>query len=174
MSFKVTTKQGDEGLTTVGSSRVYKDNPVVEAIGSLDELDAFVSMFLAPPEHMDVHTGIRSAIYEIMGDIHLGKHKTFKAEERLEALEKAMEPLYEKLKDFEVTEFVQLQGSFNLLRALTRKAERRLVSIINKDYWKATTFLKPHLQYLNRVSDFWYLLALRDYKNSTTSKAIEL
>jgi cob(I)alamin adenosyltransferase len=39
----VTTKSGDQGFTDLAGGRVPKDDPRIEALGALDELDAFLA-----------------------------------------------------------------------------------------------------------------------------------
>ena len=58
----ITTKTGDKGYTSVASRRVKKDSKIIEAIGTIDELQAIIE-----------EVEIQKDLYEIMGEIAVGK-----------------------------------------------------------------------------------------------------
>jgi cob(I)alamin adenosyltransferase len=54
---KIYTKTGDKGLTGLyGGARVWKDDPRVEAYGTIDELNAALGASIAHCRHNDVST----------------------------------------------------------------------------------------------------------------------
>ncbi len=137
----ITTKKGDRGMTDYFGKRVAKDSDVVEMLGNLDELQAVLMVM-----------GIKSLteeLGEIMAREPMGQ--------KIKNLEKEIDKLWKELKPksqfviFEKEKAVKI----NWARTVARRAERRAVSAkSNKDV----------IIYLNRLSDYLYLLALKEEK----------
>lgn len=136
----IMTKKGDGGISEYFGKKVSKGGKILEAVGTLDELQAVLG--LVKLEKLQNH------VYEIMG-------KKFK-EERIKELEKEIEKLEKKVKiENKFVIFKKENGvRLNWVRTIVRRAERRSVAFKDKNV----------LIYLNRLSDFIYLLALKEEK----------
>lgn len=135
----ITTKTGDKGYSSILNKRVKKDDQIFEAIGTLDELQSIIE-----------DEEIQKDLYEIMGVLAVGE-KDLRSQISVIRLEKEMEKLEKKLKP--VTKFLifkkERARKLNWIRTVCRRAERRVVFLKNKNI----------LIYLNRLSDYYYLLA---------------
>ena len=136
----ITTKNGDGGMSEYFGKKVSKSGKILEAVGTLDELQAVLGLVKLEK--------IQNEISEIMG-------KIFK-EERIKQLEKEIEKLDKKI--IIKNKFVIFKNRkaiiLNWVRTIVRRAERR--SMVFKD--------RNILIYLNRLSDYIYLLALKEEK----------
>ena len=145
----ITTKTGDKGYTSVASRRVKKDSKIIEAIGTIDELQAIIE---------DVE--IQKDLYEIMGEIAVGKISNL--EFKISKLEKEIENLEKKLKP--LTKFLifkkEKARKLNWVRTVVRRAERRVVALENLEF--KILNLKTIIVYLNRLSDYFYLLSRQE------------
>ena len=135
----ITTKTGDKGYSSILNKRLKKDHIIFEAIGTLDELQAIIE-----------NVEIQKDLYEIMGAIATG-NKDIRSQISVVRLEKEIEKLEKKLKP--VTKFLIFKKErarrLNWVRTVVRRAERSVVFLKNKNI----------LVYLNRLSDYYYLLA---------------
>lgn len=136
----ITTKKGDGGMSEYFGKRVSKGGKILEAIGTMDELQAIFGLVGLEKLQKD--------IYEVMGKKDVAG--------KVEELEKEINKLETKLKIR--NEFVIFKKEkammLNWARTVARRAERR--ATVFKD--------KNVLVYLNRLSDFLYLLALKEEK----------
>jgi len=143
----ITTKTGDKGYTSVAGRRVKKDSKIIEAIGTIDELQAIIE-----------EVEIQKDLYEIMGVIACG-NKITNYELRITNLENEIEKLEKKLKP--VTKFLifkkEKARKLNWVRTVVRRAERKVVALRN--YKLRITNYELIVIYLNRLSDYFYLLA---------------
>lgn len=135
----ITTKTGDNGYSSVAGKRLKKDNKIFEAIGTIDELQSIVD-----------DEFIQKDLYEIMGNIAC-KTSNLKLVTRINSLEEEINKLEKKLKP--LTKFLifkkEKARKLNWVRTVIRRAERRVVFLKNKNI----------LVYLNRLSDYYYLLS---------------
>ncbi len=68
----ITTKAGDKGLTALFTGdRVVKFSPIVEANGTLDELDSFIgeAKHHVPGEMVEVLERIQVQLYDLMAEL---------------------------------------------------------------------------------------------------------
>ena len=135
----ITTKTGDMGYSSVAGRRVKKDSKIIEAIGTLDELQSIIE-----------DEKIQKDLYKIMGVIACDKRATIN-DKRIIRIEKEIEKLEKKLKP--VTKFLifkkEKARKLNWVRTVCRRGERSVVFLKNKNI----------LVYLNRLSEYYYLLA---------------
>lgn len=145
---KIYTKTGDKGETgLLGGKRVLKSDVVVEALGSIDELNAFLGTMDFPLEHIQEDLQIISS--EIAG------HKSLKSV-KAEKLEKEIDRMQKELP--ELRNFILPKGQIHLARAICRRAERRVVD--------SGRGQNDALKYLNRLSDYLFVLArYENFKN---------
>ena len=136
----ITTKTGDNGWTGYGGKKVRKDNPIIEAIGILDELQAVLSII----NYQLRITNFRKIIVDIQ-KIMSGKKTEVNLDVEIKRLEEKVKPV-NKFIIFSNKKAIYL----NWARTVTRRAERRAMAL--KD--------KKALEYLNRLSKFIYLKAI--------------
>ncbi len=164
---KIYTKTGDDGDTGLfGGSRLSKDNPRIEAYGTIDELNAVLGLVRSccPPEAID----------EVMGDIqrHLfvigaelatpggsvdgmsptGNAQINKLENTIDQFESQLPPL----EHFILPGGTSLAAHLHLARTICRRAERRLIALLREQKNDSS---KAVLVYLNRLGDLLFVLA---------------
>ncbi len=165
----IVTKKGDWGTTYLFSGKqVPKDSEVIEAIGSLDELSSFIglaSVIENEKEWICFLQSIQKVLYQIMAFCAGKKNKNdllkdeiSSLEEKIFSLEKELTPI----KNFIAPRGTMISSWYHILRTICRRAERRVVSLIKKNPKQEK---KQIIIYLNRLSDFFYLLARKKNKN---------
>ena len=137
----VTTKTGDKGMSSYFEKKVSKGGKILEAVGTLDELQAVIQMI----SYKELDKVIDD-LYLIMGRKFDSK-RIVELENEITRLEKEL-----KVQNKFVTFKKEKSLKLNWVRTIVRRAERK--SLIFKD--------KNILVYLNRLSDFIYLLALKE------------
>jgi cob(I)alamin adenosyltransferase len=161
------TRRGDEGETSLGGGqRVAKDSLRVEAVGTVDELNAVLGVALAH--------GLAPRLAEILPPIqndlfHLGSDLCFLEEDKaktplpqvearhIEALEKRIDEFNALVGPLE--NFILPGGSvgaahLHVARTVCRRAERTVVALAREE--PVGEFA---LRYLNRLSDLLFTLA---------------
>jgi cob(I)alamin adenosyltransferase len=167
---RIYTKTGDAGETSLfGGDRVGKDDPRLEAYGSLDEVNAYLGWFRSTTREKDL-ARIVAEIQPVLFD--LGAHlatppeadkvrrvlprldpvKVTGLETNIDALETELPPL---------TAFVLPGGTpesalLQVTRAVCRRAERAVVRASRECHAE----LPPAgFAYLNRLSDLLFVMA---------------
>jgi cob(I)alamin adenosyltransferase len=148
----ITTKKGDEGKSYFLGKIVDKDNPLLEAVGTIDELQAVLEL-------IKVNKKIIDDLGRIMGELGCGiKFPTSNFQFPIEKMEKEISS-----KDYKLTKFVKFKEKesleLNWARTVCRRAERRIVTLnkqqkINKDI----------LKYFNRLSDYLFIKSVEQIK----------
>ena len=157
----ITTKRGDEGMTSlIGGQRVLKCDERVEAYGTVDELSAFIGVLhdtLPQAEadtksllmEMQKHLLTVEAVFACETEGVIPGMKT-EAIELIEGKARELESILPPFKSF-VLAGGNLAASYShVCRTVCRRAERMAVKIGAKGV---------ELQYLNRLSDYFFLLA---------------
>ncbi|MCD6055411.1 MAG: ATP:cob(I)alamin adenosyltransferase [Gammaproteobacteria bacterium] len=158
---KIVTKTGDEGTTGLGDgSRIAKDDLRIEAIGTVDELNSAIGMLLST-EGVETTLSeyllhIQHDLFNVGGELCIPKNISITAKDT-ERLEKWLEILNADLPYLQ--EFILPGGnpaaSFcHLARTICRRAERRIISLHQRDNINANT-----LAYINRLSDLLFVMA---------------
>ena len=147
----ITTKNGDGGTSEYFGKKVSKGGKLLEAIGTLDELQAVLGLVGLEK--------IQEDIYKIMGN--LGEEiRNGILETRIKEIEKETEKIEKEIKI--PKNFVIFKNKkameLNWVRTIVRRAERAVVKLETRN----KKLDKNVLIYLNRLSDFIYLLALRE------------
>jgi cob(I)alamin adenosyltransferase len=162
---KIYTKTGDDGTTgLIGSERVAKDCLRIEAIGSLDELNAFLGVVRshALPAEVDQTLGrIQNDLFTI-GSVLATPQKLETAgrqilDEDVRMLENDIdryEGSLSPLKNFILPGGTGAGAALHLSRAVARRAERQCVALARHETLNPRIF-----QYLNRLSDLCFVLA---------------
>lgn len=157
---RIYTRTGDKGTTGLGNNkRVPKDHPRIEAIGAVDELNAWLGLLLAhhPSEPLgQALTRIQHELFDLGGELSIPPAAIIDAAQ-VQALEQVLDKLNEKLpplKEFILPGGAVTAGLCHLARATCRRAERRLVGLSKEE-----TINTESLKYLNRLSDVLFVMA---------------
>jgi len=158
------TRRGDRLETDLlRGARVFKDDARVETLGAIDELSSVLGVVRCVVADRDMEediTGLQRLLRTIAGELaepgvgHTGEDASVVA-----GMEKEIDRLEETL--FPQAGFV-LPGPppgaawLHVARAVARRAERSLVALARRETVNAYV-----LQYVNRLSDYLFLLARR-------------
>lgn len=155
----VTTKGGDKGQTSLYSGqRVSKDDIRIETVGTGDELVSSLGelKFLAD-NYKDIIERVQKNIFIVnahCADMDGGRYDIEEAEvDFLESFVKEGEKHLD-LKGFILPSENRVAARADVCRTVCRRFERRLISL------SACANLSPAvLKYINRLSDFLYIMA---------------
>jgi len=156
---RIYTRTGDDGTTGLGDgTRSSKQSLRIEAMGTVDELNSFVGLLLA--EKVDDETrvkleDIQHDLFDLGGDVCILGRVTISTGQvnRLEAQLDYYNEALPALREFILPGGTRAASLCHVARAVCRRAERRLVEL-----YQAETLIPVHLQYLNRLSDFLFVL----------------
>ncbi|MCB5259669.1 MAG: cob(I)yrinic acid a,c-diamide adenosyltransferase [Candidatus Cloacimonetes bacterium] len=158
----ITTKGGDTGQTSLYTGgRVYKSDLRVEAYGSLDELDAFIGEakhHIADDNIRKLLLETQNRLYRVMGELATpdGTYPMPLCEEEVETITQTIRQYEEKLdlKGFVIPGSCLASARLDICRTVARRAERRVIALA-----QATPLSPNLLKYINRLSDFFFILA---------------
>lgn len=165
MSFKIYTKTGDKGYTSLfGGSRVLKSDLRIEAYGTLDELNAhlgFLNDFNELEKHRVQILDIQDQLMRIgsvlaCDDIAKAPFHLLKID-AINSLEKwidQFETVLPPLKTFILPGGNQASSACHIARCVCRRAERALVDLNSKEEYYIEL-----IKYMNRLSDYLFVLA---------------
>lgn len=158
---KIYTRTGDAGTTGLGDgSRVDKDHPRVEAFGTVDELNSQIGLLLTEidpaSEVAGDLTAIQHDLFDLGGELSIPGHRSLEPGqvERLETRLDALNADLPYLKEFILPGGCRAAALAHVARTVCRRAERRLYSLSHDE-----TINPAALQYLNRLSDYLFVLA---------------
>lgn len=165
---KVYTRTGDSGTTSlVGGKRVSKDCDRLESYGTIDELNAQVGLLLTyvtDQAERECLIGIQNNLFVIgaqlateAGQAHVLSHTI--TEDDVAALEKNIDRASDglpKWRGFTLPGGCRAAAHAHVCRTVCRRAERKVLTL------NASEPVPPFLlAYVNRLSDYFYVLALR-------------
>jgi cob(I)alamin adenosyltransferase len=160
---KIYTRTGDDGSTGLGDgSRIDKDSHRVEAYGTIDELNCTIGMILAedaPDQTVRTQLGnIQHDLFDLGGELCVPGQCVID-QSFVQRLERELDDMNAELPPLK--EFILpgggLSGStLHLARAICRKTERRLVTLIGSGVQRE---LKDEMIYLNRLGDLIFVMA---------------
>ena len=164
---KIYTKTGDKGKTGVIGGRLDKDHPRVEAYGTVDELNAFVGMAIAcleDQQYADIVKDLREIqqhLFDCCSDLATVNTKIreyrIKAKD-VENIEERIDHYDQETEDVEyfiIPVGTQASAALHVCRTITRRAERRVVTLSRED----ESLNAEVLRYLNRLSDLFFVMA---------------
>ena len=148
----VTTKTGDKGFTSIKDGRVSKDEPVIDALGNLDECSSLIIHMQAQLElDKEPWEKIVKELYDISAYV-AGYKKTIDLEEGIKRLETFIESNQSRYSNF-IYPFDQKKAAFlHYVRTVVRRAERSLVKVNETQHIETAV-----LQYINRLSDYCFV-----------------
>jgi cob(I)alamin adenosyltransferase len=163
---RIYTRGGDSGETSLGDGRrVPKTDPRIEAYGTVDELNSFLGTVLAAPDLSEEFRPwlerVQNDLFDVGADLCVplgGERERLRVTqgqvEWLEGLCDLVNERLEPLKSFILPAGGEVASRLHVARAVCRRAERRSVSLA-----EAQDANPVALAYLNRLSDFLYILA---------------
>jgi cob(I)alamin adenosyltransferase len=137
---KIYTRTGDDGTTGLGDgSRVAKDDARVEAYGTVDELNSVVGLVLAAPDLPEAVrtclTSVQHDLFDLGGELCIPGHRMLSGE-HVASLERTLDDFNEALpplKEFILPSGGPATAACHLARAVCRRAERRLWTLIRRE-----------------------------------------
>ena len=157
---KIYTRTGDDGSTGLSDgSRVAKDDPRIEAIGAVDELNSSIGVLLCealPAKIRDCLTGIQHRLFDLGGELSLPGHSLL-GDEPVAELEHILEELNSHLpalKEFILPGGTRAAALCHLSRTICRRAERHVHAL-----GKVSPVNNASARYLNRLSDLLFVMA---------------
>lgn len=158
---KIYTRTGDDGTTGLGDgSRIAKNHPRADAMGTVDELNCQVGMLVAQlpddDELLPLLERIQHDLFDLGGELAVPGYELLKPE-RVKTLEECLDNYNEDLpalKNFILPGGSATAAQAHLARAVCRRAERCLVDLHQQEPVNET----PRL-YINRLSDLMFVLA---------------
>ena len=161
------TRSGDRGETGLfAGPRVAKDAPRIEVCGTVDELNAGLGLARAEPlpeavdrlierlqgELFEVGAELATPDPDAHGHRTIGQAQVEKIEAEIDRYQASLPPL----EGFILPGGTRAAAALHLARAICRRAERRLVSLVRQDDQQVSAVL---LAYLNRLGDLLFVLA---------------
>ncbi len=158
---KVTTKTGDTGETGLGNGeRVSKNSPRVHTMGSIDKLNSIIgwARTLTSKDTFDILGLVQQDLFNMGGEIAIPDvEMNLLDESRVGWLDSLTDHYNEQLPP--LNEFIlpggnELSSRLHISRTECREAERNLIALSEDEFVSST-----HKKYLNRLSDFFFVLA---------------
>ncbi len=159
---KIYTRRGDAGITGLfGGARVPKDDPRVEAYGTVDELNALLGVLMSEPlpdGAKDRLKAVQSSLLVIGGVLadpegRVDYDAAAISPEPLEAWIDQMDEELEPLKSFILPGGLRASALAHFGRTVCRRAERRVRTVAGVEDGVAAA-----LPYMNRLSDALFTL----------------
>ncbi len=158
---KIYTRTGDDGTTGLGDgSRIDKDAPRMEAIGTVDEVNCHIGLLVTALTENDpllpLLSRIQHDLFDLGGELAVPGFELISAE-RVSALETELDVLNEELpplKNFILPGGSHAAAQCHLARVVSRRAERCVITL-----HKTEAVNTPVRHYLNRLSDLLFVMA---------------
>ncbi len=169
------TGKGDDGTTKVfgcDQQRISKSSELPEALGALDELNTFIGFVklraMNDSRICDILHNTQEQLFIVQAEIagadkHLESNTVEKIETIVNDIEKEMPPL----KGFSISGGSELSTLLDVLRTMTRRAERTLICVENAKLCELTQLTKA---YMNRLSSLFFALARQTNARSGISE----
>lgn len=163
------TRKGDNGTTkTFGcDQRISKSSAIAEALGSLDEINSFLGLCKVKSKEKELKLPSGQSAWETIhkvqknlfivqaelagSDMSITEEKVKELEEIVDGIEKELPPI----KSFFIPGGKELAALFDVSRAISRRAERRVIGVDEEKIVSVGEFTKA---YLNRLSSLLYAL----------------
>lgn len=165
MAFRIYTKTGDRGETALfGGRRVSKSDLRVDAYGTVDELNSFVGLLhdaLDSPDLRQALVDVQHRLFSL--GAYLASDPTQKQPapdirpEDISILETEMDRMDDSLpalQNFILPAGHPTVSMCHVCRTVCRRAERLVVALHHQEALDELV-----LQYLNRLSDYFFILA---------------
>ena len=158
----ITTKTGDDGYTDIiGGKRLPKDHPILECLGTIDELNAFLGdakSALGDSSAAGIIEKIQKDLLTLMGVIAgMPIPAEGMSEKYLVNLIEKLESELPASASFAIPGANPAAAKLHIARAVCRRVERRMISLVLDAETKAAV-----VPYINRLSDLLFLLAQKE------------
>lgn len=178
MSFKIYTKTGDQGSTSLfGGRRVSKSHLRIDSYGTVDELNSYIGFLRDVTEDESIRTflkEIQDRLFTIGANLASDPEKelpspdiTMTDVERLEEQMDQMDAALPPLRNFILPGGHMTVSVCHIARTVCRRAERLVVSLAQEE--KVADII---LKYLNRLSDYLFILARKIGKDLGAEEVI--
>ena len=168
MSFKIYTRTGDEGNTSlIGGTKVPKSHIRIEAYGTVDELNSHIGLcrdLLSDEASRNVLLGIQDRLFTIGSSLacdpaketrmqlpDLQESDVQQLEEEIDRMEETLPPM----RSFILPGGHPAVSQLHIARCVCRRTERHCVRLEHERFEVDPLLLK----YLNRLSDYLFVLA---------------
>lgn len=163
---KVYTRTGDKGETSLYDNvRISKDDIRVEAYGTIDELNSYIGLcsnYLKNETEINEIRKIQHKLFDIGGELATkdsSKYRNTVKQQDIEDLEKLIDFYTEKIESNGGFKFIipgtsLAASNLHIARTICRRAERRIITLSKKEDINSLL-----IKYINRLSDFLYVLA---------------
>lgn len=152
--------KGDPVRTRTFSEIVNKEDPRIEAVGCIDEANAFIGLakVKSEGETREILKEIQRKMFKAGSEVVGGRLKITE-EDLNEILEiiRELEGTVEYPKRFIILERDELTSLLSVARSVVRRAERSVVSLYNRGLVSLTL-----VEWLNKLSYLLYLLILKE------------
>lgn len=177
---KVYTKTGDKGETSIiGGIRVKKSCERLEAYGTVDELSSHLGLLasmLPDGEDKDLIIRIQNNLFNVCSNLATDQSQTPLYDSarlpdgEIEVLEQEVDKIMNLLPErqgFILPGGTQAAAQAHVCRTVCRRAERRIVAL------SEVAQISPETQqYVNRLSDYLFVLAKKINFNAGVSEII--
>jgi len=177
---KVYTRTGDKGETSIiGGYRVKKYCERLEAYGTVDELSSHLGLLaslLQEGEDYDLIIRIQNNLFNVCSNLATDQSKTplydsaKLVDGEIELLEGEIDKIMKLLPErqgFILPGGTQAAAQAHVCRTVCRRAERRIVAL------SEVAQISPEIQqYINRLSDYLFVLAKKINFNAGNSEII--
>lgn len=175
------TRKGDRGTTTIFgcNQKLSKSSAIAEALGALDEVNSFIGLCKIHEKAVNYKL-LTFSFFEIINQI---QQNLFIIQAELAGAPKSIEEIKIKeieiiidgaekelplIKSFFISGGTELSAMLDFARTVARRAERRVVEVVEEGKIKIGD---SSLSYLNRLSSLLYALArLVNYKSGITEE----
>ena len=177
---KVYTKTGDQGETSIiGGIRVKKSCERLEAYGTVDELSSHLGLLasmLPDGEDKDLIIRIQNNLFSVCSNLATDQSQTPLYDSarlpdgEIQVLEHKVDEIMNFLPErqgFILPGGTQAAAQAHVCRTVCRRAERRIVALSEVAQISPET-----LQYVNRLSDYLFVLAKKINFNTGVSEII--
>jgi len=177
---KVYTRGGDMGKTSlVGGERVSKASVRLEAYGTVDELSSHLGLLAAMlPEGEEKKMIIRilNCLFNVCTNLATDQEKTplypsaYLPEGEIEKMEQEVDRIMKLLPEkqgFILPGGTREAAQAHVCRTVCRRAERRIVALA-----EVAKITPEILQYVNRLSDYLFVLAKKINFNANKSEIV--
>ena len=173
------TGKGDNGTTTLyhcNQQRISKSANIIEALGSLDELNAYLGIvkIYAGVEQMkisvntkkkisyaDILSNIQQTLFIIQAEVAGSDMRVEKKNLKdVENIIRIISDILPPITSFTISGGSVLSASLDFSRTLARRSERRIISVLEEGIRKIDVVT---ISYLNRLSSL--LFAMSRYSN---------
>jgi len=163
------TGKGDAGTTKVfgcDQQRISKSSELPEALGALDELNAFLGFVKVRAQHQIpkssyrtdlVLHGVQEKLFIVQAEVAgADKHLTQADVTEIEILIGTIEKEIPPIKSFSISGGTELSALLDVARTIARRAERRIIAVVEAGVREVAPETKA---YMNRLSSLLFALA---------------